>query len=128
MKIVKIISAILIIIFIIFITLSRWPKPCTDKSPWEAVIPKMEPVRAAINAYILNTDKLPGTLEDLIVCPEGLESTWVGPYLKESQLYDPWGRKYFFEYGYRLQSYGADGIKGGDNENADIESFTGLVK
>ena len=32
------------------------------------------------------------------------------------------------KYGYRLQSYEADGIKGGDNENADIESFTGLIK
>jgi len=43
-------------------------------------------------------------------------------------MYDPWKNKYVLEYGYRLQSYGADGIKGGDGKNADLETFTGLVK
>lgn len=89
---------------------------------------KMEPIKAAIHNYIANTGMLPRTLEDLIICPEGLEEIWTGPYIKASYLYDPWKNKYVIEYGYRLQSYGADGIKGGDGENADLETFTGLVK
>jgi general secretion pathway protein G len=128
MKIVKIILACLIIIAILYMLISRRPKPGTEKPPWEAVIPKMEPVRAAINTYILNTGRLPRGLLDLIACPEGLEDTWAGPYLKESQLYDPWGNMYILEYGYRLQSLGADGIKGGDGQNSDAEKFTELTK
>ncbi len=89
---------------------------------------KMEPLRAAISNYIRDTGSLPGNLEDLIVCPEGLEDIWAGSYIKASYLYDPWKNKYVLEYGYRLQSYGADGIKGGDGKNADLETFTGLVK
>ncbi|MEJ2647320.1 MAG: hypothetical protein P8016_02775 [Sedimentisphaerales bacterium] len=46
----------------------------------------------------------------------------------EQQLYDQWKNKYRFDYGYRLQSLGADGIKGGSGENADTEQFIGLVK
>ena len=36
--------------------------------------------------------------------------------------------KYAFDYGYRLQNYQPDGIKGGQNENEDVKRFTGLVK
>jgi general secretion pathway protein G len=89
---------------------------------------KIEPVRAAIGEYILNTGKLPRSLEDLVYCPQGLEESWKGPYLKLSQLFDPWGNMYILEYGYRLQSLGADGIKGGTGQNADIEKFTELTK
>jgi len=46
--------------------------------------------------------------------------------LKKSQIYDPWGNIYKYEYGYRLKSLGSDGIKGGEGENADKEEFIGL--
>lgn len=96
------------------------------RTKWELTKPKMAPIEAAIKAYILNTSQLPNSLNDLLICPVGLENTWAGPYLKESQLYDPWGNKYRFDYGFRLQSYAADGINGGEGENADIEKFTGF--
>ena len=89
--------------------------------------PKMAPIESAIGAFLLNTGYYPDTLDDLLVCPGGLEDVWEGPYLKESQLYDPWENPYiYFPEGsvnpgsYDLVSYGADGAQGGEGDNADI--------
>ncbi len=128
MKISKIIVISLVTIIIIIFLFYTHIRPNAKKPPAEIAYRQMQHIRSAIAAYILNTGKLPGTLEDLVVCPEELEGSWKGPYLKERQLYDPWENKYFLEYGYRLQSLGADGINGGTKENADIEKFTGLIK
>ncbi len=59
--------------------------------------------------------------------PAGLEEKWNGPYLKKSQLLDPWGNPYIYMRegqvnpgSFDLISYGADGQQGGEGENADI--------
>jgi general secretion pathway protein G len=66
-------------------------------------------------------------LEALFVAPEDLKEKWNGPYLKKSQLNDPWGNPYVYvEQGkvnpgsYDLISFGADGEEGGEGENGDI--------
>jgi general secretion pathway protein G len=90
----------------------------------------LEPITKAINAYVLNTGRLPRTFDDLLTPPKGLENVWMGPYLKYSRTFDPWGNQYVYEPdsinpgGYKLISYGADGKPGGKGENADIEKFT----
>jgi len=61
----------------------------------------------------------------LKVCA-GKEKYLVETILEKSQIYDPWVNIYKYEYGYRLQSFGADGIKGGEGVNTDIEKFIGL--
>jgi general secretion pathway protein G len=87
----------------------------------------MEPIKSAINAYYLNTNRLPKTMDDLINPPEGLENIWAGPYLKEKQLFDLFGNRYIYEpnsvstANYILISYGADGKSGGKGDNADIK-------
>lgn len=54
---------------------------------------------------------------------------WSGPYLDKNTVpVDPWGREYQYrspgQYGdYDLFSYGADGVEGGEGENADITSW-----
>jgi general secretion pathway protein G len=93
-----------------------------DMSTWEIAKSKMEPVKNAINAYYLNTGQYPGTLDDLLTPPKGLENVWMGPYLKERQLYDPGGNKYIYYYGFQLKSLGADGKPGGEGYNADISN------
>ncbi len=124
----ELLTIFLVIIITLFFFLA--PRFFVGKGVSESQIAKlkMEPLRAAIHNYIRDTGRLPSKLEDLIVCPEGLEEIWTGPYIRASYMYDPWKNKYILEYGYRLQSYGADGIKGGDGKNADLETFTGLVK
>jgi general secretion pathway protein G len=89
--------------------------------------PKMAPIESAIGAYLLNTGEYPNTLDDLLTCPGGLENVWNGPYLKASQLLDPWNNPYQYSPegsinpgSYDLISYGADGAQGGDGDNTDI--------
>ena len=89
--------------------------------------PKMTNIETAIDAFFLNTGQYPSALEDLLTCPSGLEDVWNGPYLKNSQLLDPWDNPYIYvpegsinPGSYDLISYGADGAAGGDGENADI--------
>lgn len=72
-------------------------------------------------------DESEGGLEALLVAPPELEEKWNGPYLKQSQLLDPWGNMYIYisegQYNpgsFDLVSLGADGQEGGEGENADI--------
>ena len=66
-------------------------------------------------------------LEALLIPPADVEEKWNGPYLKRSDLLDPWKNPYIYlaegEYNvgsFDLISFGADGMEGGEGENADI--------
>ncbi|MHC4186544.1 MAG: type II secretion system protein GspG, partial [Planctomycetota bacterium] len=57
----------------------------------------------------------------------GRGEKWNGPYLKESQLEDPWGNRYIYVAegemnpgSFDLVSLGADGEQGGEGDNEDI--------
>lgn len=55
-------------------------------------------------------------------------SNWDGPYSKKELPMDPWGRSYVYRFpgthgDYDVLSYGADGLEGGDGDNADITSW-----
>jgi general secretion pathway protein G len=65
--------------------------------------------------------------EVLITAPADVQERWEGPYIKRSDLRDPWDRPYMYMQqgtvnvgGYDIFSYGADGQPGGDGDNADI--------
>ena len=126
MEALEVITICLVIVAVVLLFIHLY-MPDPDEAKLKAAGPKIDLVNSAVYAYIYETGRLPSRLEDLIVCPVGLEDYWQGPYLKERQLYDPWGNKYIFDYGYRLQSLGADGKKGGKDKNADLEVFKGLV-
>ncbi len=94
------------------------------KETW-ATRAKMTLIESAIDTYFLNTGKYPRNLNDLIVNP-GLPG-WTGPYLKPSQVFDPWGNPYIYSPNsknypgsYEIISYDTDGQTGGDGENEDI--------
>jgi len=89
--------------------------------------PKMQPIETSIDAFYLDCGQYPSMLDELLACPSGYEDLWRGPYLKESQLYDPWENPYIYvpegtvnPGSYDLISYGADGAAGGEGDNADI--------
>jgi general secretion pathway protein G len=93
--------------------------------------PRMAVIEGALQRFQLDCGRLPdeseGGLEALLVAPPDLEEKWSGPYLKRSQLLDPWDRpyRYFSEGEYNpgsfdLVSLGADGQEGGEGENADV--------
>jgi len=97
-----------------------------DRAKWDLTKSKMAPIEASIDAFYLNCGAYPSTLDELLVCPPGYENVWEGPYLKESQLIDPWGYPYVYEPdgtvnigSYDIISYGKDGAEGGDGYNAE---------
>jgi general secretion pathway protein G len=93
--------------------------------------PRMAVIETALRSFEFDCGRLPdeseGGLEALFVAPPELEEKWNGPYLKKSQLLDPWGNPYIFvregQYNpgsFDLICYGADGQEGGEGENADV--------
>jgi general secretion pathway protein G len=80
----------------------------------------------AVESYYLDTGTTPESLAQLVA--DGGDAGWNGPYVKESSLKDPWGREYEFrmpgEHGeFDIYSFGADGQPGGEDKNADINSW-----
>ena len=63
-------------------------------------------------------------LKALVQKPIGADK-WNGPYTKKKIIpRDPWGNKLVYKYlngGCIISSYGADGIEGGTNDDADIK-------
>jgi len=80
-----------------------------------------------ISRFYLDCGRYPEVLDELVNEPEGLEEKWNGPYLKLSELLDPWHNPYIYvpegeiNPGYiDLISCAADGEKGGEGDNEDI--------
>jgi general secretion pathway protein G len=80
----------------------------------------------AVESYYLDTGVTPDNLDELVT-ESGVDG-WNGPYVKPSSLKDPWGREYVYNYPgehgeFDLLSLGADGQPGGEDRNADINSW-----
>jgi len=96
---------------------------------------QIEMLGAALDAYRLDNGRYPTTdqgLSALRTQPsiEPAPRNWRGPYLRRDIPLDPWGNPYFYvspgtvnPNSYDLVSLGADGVPGGDGENADITSW-----
>ena len=85
----------------------------------------------ALDSYRLDNNKYPTTeqgLEALVNQPPEAKHFPKGGYLNSIPL-DPWDNEYvYFSPGlngepYTIESYGADGVDGGEGENADVESW-----
>lgn len=78
---------------------------------------QMRNIEAAINAYRLENRRLPETLDEL-VGEDGLLDA-------EEVPRDAWDNEFFYEpqgsKEYELISLGADGVEGGEGEDADID-------
>jgi len=85
---------------------------------------QVQTVASKVDNYRLDTNRLPGKLDDLVAQPAGVNG-WLGPYAKASDFNDPWGHP--LEYrapgesqDYDLISLGKDGKAGGSSFDADI--------
>jgi general secretion pathway protein G len=88
---------------------------------------KMANIENAIGRFYIDCGVYPEKLDDLVEINSELEEKWRGPYLKRSELLDPWDNAYMFEEegeinvgSFDLISYGADGQQGGEGDNEDI--------
>ena len=99
-----------------------------DKANVDAARVQIGALGNSIDLYRLEVGKYPPTLEALVSKPIGADR-WNGPYLKKTVIpKDPWDRDYEYRApgrngAYDLYSLGADGVEGGDGDNADITSW-----
>ncbi|MEG2075683.1 MAG: type II secretion system protein GspG [Victivallaceae bacterium] len=77
--------------------------------------------------FQIDLKKLPNSLDELLN-NQSNSKKWRGPYIAgETIVLDPWDNEYVFKKGttgssFEIISYGADGIPGGEEDNADISS------
>jgi general secretion pathway protein G len=91
---------------------------------------KMAIIESGLGQFYVDCGRYPDDsegLEVLLVAPVDLEGKWNGPYVKRSELLDPWDNPYIYmaegEYNpgsFDLISLGGDGMEGGEGDNADI--------
>jgi general secretion pathway protein G len=84
----------------------------------------------SLDLFHLDVGRYPTTEEGLKSLRDRPESSssWGGPYLDKAVPNDPWGRPYNYKFPgdhgpYDLYTFGADGVEGGDGENADIGNW-----
>lgn len=82
-----------------------------------------------LEIFKLDAGRFPTTEEGLnaLVAKPGSVSGWNGPYIKGGLPSDPWGKPYAYTSpaangGVEILTFGADGVAGGDGENADIRN------
>lgn len=84
---------------------------------------QMDAIATALDSYRLDVGRYPRALEGLTENDTGRD-VWAGPYLRGELPKDPWGNDYVYTPGdkdFELLSYGADGVSGGEGDDADIE-------
>ena len=92
----------------------------------KAASSQIDRLSMGVEAYYLDTGTIPDDLSALV--DDGGVDGWNGPYVKASSLNDPWGREYVYQYpgehgDFDIISYGPDGQPGGEDKNADINSW-----
>ncbi len=125
----------LLVVIVIIGLLAAFAAPKVFKSLGKAkhdiAKTKMAVIEQGLGMFHLDCGRLPTDsegLEALIIMPDELDGKWNGKYCKESALIDPWQNLYLYFEGsgelgdneYELISFGADGVEGGEGDNADI--------
>jgi len=124
----------LLVVIIILSMLAAFTAPklfqYVGKSKRDLAKPKLALVEGAIERFALDCGQYPDDsegLEALLIAPSGLEEKWTGPYLKRSQLLDPWDNPIIYigegeinPGSFDLISLGADGSEGGEGDAEDI--------
>jgi len=82
-------------------------------------------LESALDTYRLDVGSYPDSLAGLVTNDSG-SPRWDGPYIRDEEVpLDPWDNPYHYEPDSRdfiLMSFGADGVRGGEGDDADIGS------
>ena len=98
-----------------------------DKAKYKQAQLEVQKLTAAVQEFYLDTGNMPNSLEQLV--NDSGDSMWMGPYVKEKELTDPWGESYQFsarsQHGqsFDIYSYGSDKSPGGDKLASDIGNW-----
>ena len=88
----------------------------------DAALSQIFALEAALDTYRLDVGQYPDSLEGLVENDSG-RAAWNGPYLRREVPLDPWGNEYVYYSdgrGFTLVSFGPDGERGGEGDDADI--------
>ena len=88
----------------------------------DVAMTEISTLEAALDIYRLDVGEYPDSLDGLMTNDSG-RASWNGPYLRRSVPLDPWDNDYIYDASDRdftLISYGADGERGGEDDDADI--------
>jgi len=124
----------LLVVIVIISLLAGWVAPNLfkhlGKAKRDIAKAKIANIEGALLRFYADCERYPDQsegLDVLVVAPGDLEEKWNGPYMKRSELNDPWGNPYnYIEEGERnpgsfdIFSYGSDGQEGGEGDNEDI--------
>ena len=98
-----------------------------DKARYKEAQIMVQKLTQSVAEFNLDTGNYPDSLEDLV--RDNGDSMWMGPYIKEKDLKDPWGEPYQFsangQHGqsFDIYSYGKDKSPGGEKLAADIGNW-----
>jgi len=88
----------------------------------DAALSQISSLETALDSYRLDMNRYPDSLAELMENESG-SASWNGPYLRREVPMDPWGNEYEYQSdgrSFTLLSYGADGARGGEGDDADI--------
>lgn len=88
----------------------------------DAAMANISTLSAALDTHRLDAGEYPDSLDGLQVNHSG-RASWNGPYLRRDVPLDPWNNEFVYDADGRdftLLSYGADGERGGEGDDADI--------
>jgi general secretion pathway protein G len=119
--------AVIVLIGIIGVAVVRGVGHSVDKGKYGIGKAQLVTLSRDIESYALDNGSPPRQLEDLVVKPANAPN-WQGPYLKESELMDPWGHPFGYQYpgqhgSFDLIFYGQDGQPGGDGYSKDVGNW-----
>ncbi|MDC0185718.1 type II secretion system major pseudopilin GspG [Gammaproteobacteria bacterium] len=126
--------AVIVILGILTTIVAVNVTPFFQRANFEKVRADLSQIEKAIETFRFQHFSYPTTnqgLEALVIEPELIKNPNLYPdggYLSGYIPEDPWGNQYLYlspgQYGkYDLFTYGADGVAGGEGENADIGNW-----
>ena len=95
-----------------------------DKGKVSAATSQISMLESALDSYRLDVGHYPNTLDALVENADD-EDGWDGPYLNRADEVplDPWDNDFVYARdgrSFSLISYGADGVEGGEDQDADL--------
>jgi general secretion pathway protein G len=98
-----------------------------DKGKYGAGKAQLMTLSQKVENYALDNGSPPQQLQDLTTKPANA-TNWQGPYAKDSELKDPWGHQFGYQYpgqhgSFDLLFYGQDGKPGGDGYSQDVGNW-----
>lgn len=98
-----------------------------EDAKYRAAVAEVQRLSMAVDEFYLDTGRAPRELRELVERPANV-SNWNGPYIRASNLADPWDNEYHFRYpgenrDFDIYSYGRDGTPGGEGPDRDIANW-----